>query len=105
MTPLQKYLTEVKERSVEADRHVCEIAEHGDKRWRMSIPPQPDDSDMLLVELTRMDVPRLVAMVDKMRAAIDAVTSEQHSHYLRFDRLKQAIAECDELVGDRFGKL
>ena len=34
-----------------AETLICELAKHGDKAWRMSIPPRPDDSDNLLLRV------------------------------------------------------
>lgn len=42
---------------------IFRLAEKGDKAWSMSVPPQPDDSDNILLEVVSM-VPRLLAALE-----------------------------------------
>lgn len=42
------------------DRLACELASKGQKAWRMCIPPSAEDSDILMVQVARHDVPTLL---------------------------------------------
>ena len=54
-------------RAKRADDEICRVAADL-KRFRMSIPPQPDDTDSLIVQVCRDDVPRLLAYIRLLEA-------------------------------------
>lgn len=54
MNSLHSILKEAKDVCKKADKHVCDLAS-GKKRWNMTIPPQKDDSDILLSDAIRLN--------------------------------------------------
>lgn len=62
-------LKRAKELEGDAHRHICDLAT-GKKRWNMSIPPQKDDSDILLSDAIQAGAV-LREMVEKMREALE----------------------------------
>lgn len=67
-------LEAIETRAYKADASICAVA--GDpKKFRMSIPPQPDDTDELVVKLAREDVPALVAEVRRLREALEKIVA------------------------------
>ena len=52
-TPNEEQLAEIEAHTKAAHRHICEIAKTGTKAWRMTIPVQPDDSDIMLGDVCR----------------------------------------------------
>lgn len=65
LTPEQR--AEMKERARKARHLVVKLAAKGDKAWQMCVPPQPDDSDMLLTAVAD-DVDTLLATCTALEA-------------------------------------
>lgn len=57
------------ERAEKAHKHICELAKSGARKWRMTIPVQPDDSDILLGDVCR-DVKWLMARLEKSESEL-----------------------------------
>lgn len=69
MTIKQK-LEAMRQRCEAADRLVCDLAS-GKKKWNMCVPPQKDDTDMVLIEPVRSDNPKLIEVVEVCLAALE----------------------------------
>lgn len=109
---LPTLLSKAKELGEKADRHVCDLAS-GKARWNMSIPPQDDDSDILLSNAIRL-LPLLVRIVERQKEALGQVLfevghvpqcSKKDESYcdagcsaLRVART--ALAECEKIAGE-----
>lgn len=63
-------IREIRERAEKADDHICDLAS-GKARWQMCVPPQDDDSDMLLSHISRTDIPRLCEVIEIMTKALE----------------------------------
>lgn len=57
----------IREHAQKTDTAICDAAANA-RRFRMSIPPQPDDTDMLVTALCREDVPWLLEQLDQVQA-------------------------------------
>lgn len=64
-------LSEIEERAKNADSVACRIHMTTGKSISMSIPPQPYDTDMILVASLRDDIPKLVKALRTALAALD----------------------------------
>jgi hypothetical protein len=62
-------VAEIRKSADEAFRHVCDLAA-GRKKWRMCVPVNPDDSDVVLGKSTGTDIPALCDTVDTLRARV-----------------------------------
>jgi len=60
---LQEYLKNVKQRAEAADKAICDVAANPNK-FKMCVPPEKDDTDVLITDLANKDVPALLKMVD-----------------------------------------
>jgi hypothetical protein len=65
-------LEEIEARANAVDRLACDLAS-GKKKWQMCVPPQSDDSDMMIVNLARTDVPYLLALARSLEAEVKAL--------------------------------
>ncbi|MDN6350087.1 MAG: hypothetical protein L0J69_00145 [Yaniella sp.] len=104
---LTELLDQIQERSRTAGDHVARLCTKED-RWKMSVPVQDDDSDILLTQITDRDVPKLAK-------ALQAVLKECKEAQERFDstpndqdregqsRLAETIesAITDQMEGDQ----
>lgn len=107
MTALEALLKRVEERSKKADRIVCDIAA-GTHRWQMCVPPQPDDSDMVLIGSVREDIGLLAKLVKIQGEALEKVADPRKRDHLEPDDYtklgctmniaNEAIAECEKLA-------
>lgn len=68
-TLTDEIISEIKARRNSAYRHICELAGNFTRKWRMTIPVQPDDSDVLLGDVCR-DVTRLLAERDTLQKRV-----------------------------------
>ena len=115
-------LKALRERAQLADRLVCDLAS-GKKKWNMCVPPQSDDTDMILITPVREDIPTLLAMVEAAKEALEfyaaggslnASTHECGDIYIwegggtdragtqarsALDRLSSLASSCDEGTG------
>lgn len=55
---------------MEADTLICSLAS-GVKKWTMSIPVQKDDTDMVLIEPVRTDIPALLAYIEELEIKLN----------------------------------
>lgn len=67
---IQAKLKEMRERCEAADRLVCDLAS-GKKKWNMCVPPQKDDTDMVLIEPVRTDMPALLSALEVCLEALE----------------------------------
>ncbi len=74
LTPAR--LAEIEARAAKACKHISELAAEGDRKWRMCVPPQADDSDMLLTRVTE-DARELCAEVHRLTAALAAAEARE----------------------------
>jgi len=74
-------LTAIEARAKCALGIVYEVAARGERAWRMSVPPQHDDTDTALCAALA-DTTALVAHVRRLRAALREALAE-HDHSLR----------------------
>jgi hypothetical protein len=63
-------LESIKARAQAADKAICAVAQNAN-HFRMSVPPQPDDTDMLVTGLAREDVPALIAYIEELEEGRD----------------------------------
>lgn len=73
---IREYLLLTHGKAKAADSLICDLAS-GRKKWNMCIPPQADDTDMVLIELPRTTLPLLV---DALSKAVGALEEFQLSH-------------------------
>lgn len=66
-------LSAIRARAEAALTAICAVAARGDRAFRMSIPPQEDDTDMLVFGVCD-DVRALVAEVKRRRAEAERIT-------------------------------
>ena len=66
---LTELLDQIQDRSRTAGDHVARLCTKED-HWKMSVPVQDDDSDILLTQITDRDVPQLAKA---LRAVMDCV--------------------------------
>jgi hypothetical protein len=74
-------LAEIRKRAEAADRAICDVAQDP-KKFRMCVPPEWGDTDMLVVGLAREDVPwllnRIAALERVAAAAREAVAAQRN---------------------------
>lgn len=69
MTPLNKRLSEIREREEKSHRLICGLCD-GTRKWTMSIPPRDSDSDFVL-EATIADCELLREMLERAVGALE----------------------------------
>lgn len=69
---LHDYLSEVEKRAEAADELVC-LLSSGERKWTMTVPPQPDDSDMHLIDCVREDIPKLLTIIRAQQEALEKI--------------------------------
>lgn len=115
MKPLEELLEiakSAKERADNAHEHICKLAKDGAKSWRLSIPVQDDDSDVLLQAPLDL-VPQLSdAVIDLITQLKDAQVEIKSLNtfntqftradkiswgglYIQVEQLEQRLAECE----------
>jgi len=67
-------IAEILERARSAFDAICQVASEGDRAFRMSVPVQPGDTDMLVGRLANEDVPALVTEIRRLQANLDWAT-------------------------------
>lgn len=72
-------LAAIRARAEAAAEHVGRLAS-GEDRWKMNVPVQDDDSDVLLMTVADKDVPWLLAEVEALRSTIARVRKAVESH-------------------------
>jgi hypothetical protein len=88
-------LREIKDLAERADRLVCDLAS-GRKKWNMCVPPQDDDTDMVLIELPRTTVPALVSALERAVEALEWIRKD-----IAFDNREDVIVrKTDEALTD-----
>ena len=92
MTDLRKLLDEIQERSRTAGDHVAKLCTKED-RWKMSVPVQDTDSDVLLTQITDHDVPRLADAIECVLAITERADRKGIYHPL-LDNIQEAITEA-----------
>jgi len=113
MTTTQKIKDKIAEIGAEAkvaDKLVCDLAA-GTKKWQMCVPPQDDDTDIMLVKQVRETIPSLLATLSELVEALDYVERrtdpEQKNptehHYVRSTRLRGVVVAALDRAADRFG--
>ena len=94
----------IQRRAQAADKAICAVAQDANK-FQMCVPPQPDDTDTLIVGLTREDVPALIAYIEALEQRAAAPTDKticingQYSTTPEdelFGSMLLSIAQCGE---------
>lgn len=89
-------LTEIKEIKIRLDRahrEICDLAQ-GKKKWNMTIPPEPTDSDMIL-QAPLDDLTRLIQTYEATKEAgniyIDELRAKIKIASIRLARFEKAL--------------
>lgn len=61
---MTKELKEIRERLEKAHQEICGLA-NGKRKWTMCVPPEPDDSDMVL-QAPLDDIAHLLKLTEKL---------------------------------------
>jgi hypothetical protein len=64
-----------------AHKHICELAKDGAKSWRLCVPVQQDDSDMILQNALDVADKRIQQLEDdnkRLRLFLESLENDQH---------------------------
>lgn len=110
MKPLEDLLEiakSAKERADNAHEHICKLAKDGAKSWRLSIPVQDDDSDVLLQAPLDL-VPQLSdAVIDLITQLKDAQAEIdwRNDNYYKLDdvncKLNERIVKLEQQLAEK----
>lgn len=97
-----KRIEEIEERAEKCDEIVCKIhSSSGRDGIHMSIPPQPHDSDMMLTQTIRTDVPLLCRALRKILTQltnVEAMGIKISDSYYRKE-VAATILEVKKILG------